>query len=377
MPSETPTNSPLGVNEAGSRIADILSAKEGDEGQAPSPAKKKSTAKAVKPAAADTAPAKKARAVQPAPEADDQADVEDDETEDDAADDADPTDDEDQSDEDQGSEDDDEGTQDDDAGDDEDDADNETVTVNIDGEEVEVTLKELKSGYMRNSDYTRKTAALAEERKVVEAEKEAVKDLPEVRKRYQAEGERFANNAGLVLAALQARFMPQKPDDALLKTDPVAYYQQKELFQEAHNLVGGLRHEMQKIADKAKTEATDALQKGRAKLMEILPDLKTPENRTKLVSYAEKHGFTREQIAAEPNPILFQWAWKAQKYDDLMAKKATPAPTPGKPKVVKNSTAPANHKAVKQRDRTNAIGTHRQEKSVNSAARAIEKLISS
>lgn len=40
----------------------------------------------------------------------------------------------------------------------------ETVVVKVDGEEIEVTLDELKAGYSRQSDYTRKTQALAAER---------------------------------------------------------------------------------------------------------------------------------------------------------------------------------------------------------------------
>ena len=41
----------------------------------------------------------------------------------------------------------------------------ETFSVKIDGKDVEVDLQELKSGYSRTADYTRKSQALAEERK--------------------------------------------------------------------------------------------------------------------------------------------------------------------------------------------------------------------
>ena len=40
-----------------------------------------------------------------------------------------------------------------------------TVKVKVDGEEVEVTLDELKSGYSRTKDYTRKTQELANQLK--------------------------------------------------------------------------------------------------------------------------------------------------------------------------------------------------------------------
>jgi hypothetical protein len=49
-----------------------------------------------------------------------------------------------------------------------------TFTVKVAGEEVEVDLNELKSGYSRQSDYTKKAQALAEERKNFEQDRDAV-----------------------------------------------------------------------------------------------------------------------------------------------------------------------------------------------------------
>ena len=50
-----------------------------------------------------------------------------------------------------------------------------TIKVKLDGEETEVTLDELRKGYSRYSDYTRKTQALAEERKSFQGEAEAIR----------------------------------------------------------------------------------------------------------------------------------------------------------------------------------------------------------
>lgn len=49
--------------------------------------------------------------------------------------------------------------------------------VKVAGEEVEVTLDELINGYSRQADYQRKTQALAEERKAVQAEIERIAQL--------------------------------------------------------------------------------------------------------------------------------------------------------------------------------------------------------
>lgn len=44
----------------------------------------------------------------------------------------------------------------------------ELYTVKVGGQDVQVTMDELRSGYMRNADYTQKTQALAEQRRMLE-----------------------------------------------------------------------------------------------------------------------------------------------------------------------------------------------------------------
>ena len=46
--------------------------------------------------------------------------------------------------------------------------DKEVYTVKVDGEEIEVSLDELQQGYQRQSDYTKKTQGLSEERREIE-----------------------------------------------------------------------------------------------------------------------------------------------------------------------------------------------------------------
>ena len=52
--------------------------------------------------------------------------------------------------------------------------DHERFTVKVDGEELDVDLQELKSGYSRTSDYTKKSQALSEERKLFAQDRDAV-----------------------------------------------------------------------------------------------------------------------------------------------------------------------------------------------------------
>jgi len=249
-------------------------------------------------------------------------------------------------------------------------------TVIVDGEEVQVPYSELLNGYMRLSDYSKKMAQVQTERKDLEGQKEKIKDLPEVKKKLNDETERFTKNSQLVLVALQNRFMPQEPNAELAKTDPASYIKMKEQRQEAIQFMQGIGLELQKVEERMTQDRLKDVQEGRTKLMSTLPELKDAANRQKLRNYAKAHGFTDQQIAAEPNPVLFQWAWKAAKYDELMQrrdilrKSAQP-----KPKVLKHTKAPEGHKAISERKKAEQFAAHRRGGNINTAAAAISGII--
>ena len=59
-----------------------------------------------------------------------------------------------------------------------------TFRVKANGSEKDVTLDELVSGYQKGEDYTKKSQALAEDRKKVEAEAHAVNEAMQMREQY-------------------------------------------------------------------------------------------------------------------------------------------------------------------------------------------------
>ena len=59
-----------------------------------------------------------------------------------------------------------------------------TYRVKAGGEEKDVTLEELVTGYQKGDDYTKKSQALAEQRKAVEAEAHAVNEAMQLREEY-------------------------------------------------------------------------------------------------------------------------------------------------------------------------------------------------
>lgn len=95
------------------------------------------------------------------------------------------------------------------------------VTVKLD-DGSQVTLRELKRGFLRQSDYTRKTQEVAETRRAIESERAT---LSQTAQQQQAAFE--------VAATLIQEQMPPVPDTALIQTNPQLYLQQQALRQQS------------------------------------------------------------------------------------------------------------------------------------------------
>jgi hypothetical protein len=90
--------------------------------------------------------------------------------------------------------------------------------IKLDGEDMEITLDEALQGYQRQSDYTKKTQVLANDRKQVETEKQA---LAQQREQYK-------QNVDRLVLERESQTV-QEPDwDQLYETDPLLWMKQKE-----------------------------------------------------------------------------------------------------------------------------------------------------
>jgi hypothetical protein len=112
-----------------------------------------------------------------------------------------------------------------------------TFTVKLDGKEVSVTLDELQKGYSRTQDYTRKTQQIAEVRKQVEQETQAVR----------AERQQYAQLLGALQAQLQAT-EPQVDLDRLYHEDPIEWVRQKEVMRERQEKAYAIQAEQQRLS---------------------------------------------------------------------------------------------------------------------------------
>lgn len=210
------------------------------------------------------------------------------------------------------------------------------VTVKIDGKETQVKLGEALAGYQRQADYSRKTAALSDERKSFDTERQAI----------SAERAQYAQLLPALAARLQATH--EDVDWAKLKEeDPVEFAVKRFEHQEAQEQLAAVRAEEARLQQIANDEAVAAFNARVAaegeKLLEAIPAWKDPaikeRDKGAIRAYGLKVGFTEAELAQASDSRAVVALYKAMKFDRLMAKSAkakapgagAPAPKPLKP----------------------------------------------
>lgn len=245
------------------------------------------------------------------------------------------------------------------------------VTVKIDGKAMEVPLDEVVAGYQRQADYSRKTQALAEERKALEQEKAQV----------QTERVQYAQ----VLSALQAQLsqqMEQQPDwDRLYAEDPIEWVRQREVWREKQEKLAAARIEQARLAEQQTVEQqqmlSQHLQSERNRLIEAIPTWKDAKvwerDRQQLREYGRKFGFTDEELSQAYDHRAVVALYKSMKYDALMAARKTVRPDPAPPAQTPRKSAAVSPRPVS--DVTRAKQRLAKTGSVRDAAAVFEKLI--
>lgn len=236
------------------------------------------------------------------------------------------------------------------------------VTVKVDGEEVEVTLEEALAGYQRQQAFTRKTTAVAEERKALREEAE----------RVASDRARYQESLQVVERAL-AGSMGEEPNWEQLKAkDPAKYAELRVAFQERREQIEAVRDEMQRTQQ----EAVKEFEAERARLLETERDLLTAkipewtdpdvasEEKVKLVEVAQSvYGFGPESIANVLDHRLILLLRDAARFHELttkqdkvkgdLRKKKRKSPTlkPGTPKGKKQKKGGEARKRLAQTGR--------------------------
>lgn len=193
-------------------------------------------------------------------------------------------------------------------------------TIKVDGKDVEVTLDELRNGYQRQADYTRKTMEISEARKAAEAE---INQARQERQVYAQQLQTFQQQLGQALGEQQNINWQQ-----LLETDPVEYLKQQHLFQQRQAALYQSQQEQQRIWQQQQAEQADHIQKfvsgQQEALLAKLPDWKdegkAKAEKEELKAFLKANAFDDNEIQSVIDHRHIVVARKAMMYDRLMAK---------------------------------------------------------
>ena len=125
------------------------------------------------------------------------------------------------------------------------------IKVKAAGEEKEVTLDELIKGYQLGADYTKKTTEVAEQRKLVEAERTAIEEAKYARDNY-------AQRLQAIDQFLTSQ-MPQEDLNSLKENDPIGYAVKIAELAEKKEQLAAVRAEQQRIAQEQQAEYARAM----------------------------------------------------------------------------------------------------------------------
>jgi len=209
------------------------------------------------------------------------------------------------------------------------------------GEDREVTLDELIKSYQLGTDYTKKSQAVAEERKAVEAERHAVQEAKALRDQY-------AQQLGIIEQMLN---QPQQAEDLdyLKETDPIGYAVKVAELSQKEKQLAQVRAQREMISQQQEYDRQQQMKQMIAaeseKLVSVLPEFADPSKgeviRKDIRTYGKQMGFSDEELANVFDSRAVLTLYKAMQYDKLQSakpgitKKVSEAPKAIKPGVSK------------------------------------------
>jgi hypothetical protein len=215
--------------------------------------------------------------------------------------------------------------------------------VKVDGEELEVSLDELISGYSRHSDYTRKTQEIASERsQMAELQQQWSNEITQA----QAERQQYIEALGQFVQQSMVGLEQYTNTDweTLREEDPIAFVTKKDEFRDAQERVRQAQAQQGIERQKQEQEFTKvkhlALQEEHKRLIEAVPEWNDPEKRETLAkelsSYALSQGFKKEELQELIDHRSLIVLMKAQKYDALQKSDVKSKKLKNKPKVIRS-----------------------------------------
>lgn len=226
-----------------------------------------------------------------------------------------------------------------------DEATDDVYIAKVDGEEVEVTAKELLDSYQLNSVAKKKYHEAMEERN--QAKNELIN--------LEAERKHYAENLELLRVQLQQTAnngITEEQWNELYQKDPMAYMKAKEDIRDQEQRLRAIQQEQRAVAQKQ-------LESEQVKLLERIPEWKDPDvaakERNNIVTYAKRFGFTEQEIGATNDSRVVDLLRRAYLYDALQSKKPEATKQVKKaPKMIK-SGQPKGKVNVSEQNRKSAF----------------------
>ncbi len=229
--------------------------------------------------------------------------------------------------------------------------------VRSDGVDLDVTLDELISGYSRQSSFTKKSQALAEDRKSFENEIAEAKQL-----RSQAiEALESAKTALPQQAKKDSQYWQDLKD-----SDPMQFMLERDEVREAQSQDQMREQQVQQLRSQEDAEQQANLKKyiasQRDNLSELIPewsDEKVADSERKLiVEYGKGIGFTDQELGEAYDSRAVATMRKAMLYDKLTQKRGTLKPSHrASMKAGSQSINPSNTKSRKASARLQKSGS--------------------
>jgi hypothetical protein len=195
-----------------------------------------------------------------------------------------------------------------------------TYLVKAAGEEREVTLDELIKSYQLGTDYTKKSQAVAEERKVVEAERQAVQEAKQLRDTYAQR-----------LEMIEQMLQPQQEENLeyLKETDPIGYSVKVAEMVQKEKQLAAVQAERSRIQQQQEQDRQAQMQSVVAeemqKLSAAIPEFTDPAKgeaiRNDIRAFGKQLGFSDNELAAVYDSRAVLTLYKAMQYDKLVASK--------------------------------------------------------
>jgi hypothetical protein len=242
--------------------------------------------------------------------------------------------------------------------------------VKASGEEVEVELDELIKGYQQGADYTKKSQALAEQRKALEAERQHLEYVKQERQAYAQK-----------LQALDS-FLTQQDQgvnlDVLKETDPIGYAVAVAEQSQRDKQLAVVRAEQQRLAQQQQSEQQASLQSHlrseSEKLTSLIPELATAQGdavRKQIRDYAKSVGWSDQELSQLYDSRAVVTLYNGMKYQQLQkSKPEVNKKLQAAPKMMRSGTSAPPTKSSSDKQ---AMQRLRETGKVSDAAKAFER----